>query len=143
LAVDLRRLSSPTTGVVQPVQPRRRIGRWPIFAAIAAAIVILAAGAWIFRQRFHAAGRQPIDSLAILPFENAGGNPDADYLSDGLSESLINSISQLPNLKVIARSSVFRYKGKTIDPAAVGHDLGARAILTGRIVERGDDLSIS
>ena len=95
------------------------------------------------RYRILADRSQGIDSLAILPFENAGANPDADYLSDGLTESLINSISQLSNLKVIARSSVFRYKGKTVDPRAVGRDLSARAILTGRIVERGDDLSIS
>ena len=89
-----------------------------------------------FLARHHFAGaNEPIDSLAILPFENVGGNPDAEYLSDGLTESLINSISQLPNLKVIARSSVFRYKGKTVDPGVVGRELSTRAILTGRIVD--------
>jgi serine/threonine protein kinase len=142
LAVDLRRLSSPSTGVVRPVQrARMRIRRWQIIAAVA--IVLVAIGALVFRHRLLALRNQPIDSLAILPFENAGANPDTEYLSDGLTESLINSISQLPNLKVIARSSVFRYKGKTIDPSVVGRELSARAILTGRIVERGDDLSIS
>jgi len=88
-------------------------------------------------------GSQAIDSLAILPFENVSANPDVEYLSDGLTESLINSISHLPNLKVIARSSVFRYKGRTVDPRVVGQELSARAILTGRVVVRGDDLSIS
>jgi serine/threonine protein kinase/Flp pilus assembly protein TadD len=142
LAVDLRRLSSPTTGVVHPVQPARmRIRRWQIIAAVA--IVLFAIGALVFRHRLLGLRNQPIDSLAILPFENASANPDTEYLSDGLTESLINSISQMPNLKVIARSSVFRYKGKPVDPSVVGRELSARAILTGRIVERGDDLSIS
>ena len=142
LAVDLRRLSSPTTGVVAPVQPGRKgIQRWQIILALS--LVLIAAGVLLVRYHFLGAHNQPIDSLAILPFENAGGNPDAEYLSDGLTESLINSVSQLPNLKVIARSSVFRYKGKAVDPSAVGRELSARAILTGRIVERGDDLSVS
>jgi len=142
LAVDLRRLSSPTTGVVAPVQPGRKgIQRWQIILALS--LVLIAAGVLLVRYHFLGGHNQPIDSLAILPFENAGGNPDAEYLSDGLTESLINSVSQLPNLKVIARSSVFRYKGKAVDPSAVGRELSARAILTGRIVERGDDLSVS
>jgi len=142
LAVDLRRLSSPTTGTVAAVRPARRgIRRSQII--LAAAIALIAIGALVVRNRLLASRNGPIDSLAILPFENAGGNPDAEYLSDGLTESLINSVSQLPNLKVIARSSVFRYKGKTIDPSAVGRELSARAILTGRIVERGNDLSVS
>ena len=143
LAVDLRRLSSPTTGVVHPAErPRRKIRPWQIALALSIVLVVIG-GLLLARYRILADRSQGIDSLAILPFENAGANPDADYLSDGLTESLINSISQLSNLKVIARSSVFRYKGKTVDPRAVGRDLSARAILTGRIVERGDDLSIS
>jgi len=141
LVVDLRRLHAPTTGVVHPVEPRKKIGRWQIVAALA--IVLVAIGAYFLIRHRFTGGNEPIDSLAILPFENAGANPDAEYLSDGLTESLINSISQLPNLKVIARSSVFRYKGKAVDPSVVGRELSARAILTGRIVERGDDLSIS
>ncbi len=120
----------------------KRIQRWQIILALA--VLLVAIGAFFLARYHFLAGRsQPIDSLAILPFENAGGNPDAEYLSDGLTESLINSFSQLPKLKVIARSSVFRYKGKNADPSVVGRELSARAILTGRIVERGDDLSIS
>jgi serine/threonine-protein kinase len=141
LVVDLRRLHAPTTGVVHPVEPRKKIGRWQIVAALAVVLVAIG-GFFLVRHRFTGVN-EPIDSLAILPFENIGANPDAEYLSDGLTESLINSISQLPNLKVIARSSVFRYKGKAVDPSVVGRELSARAILTGRIVERGDDLSIS
>ncbi|MGH9748224.1 MAG: protein kinase domain-containing protein [Candidatus Acidiferrales bacterium] len=143
LAVDLRRLSSPSTGVVQPAaRPRRSLRRWQVVLAASIAVVAIAA-LLLIRYRMLAGRSEAIDSLAILPFENAGANPDAEYLSDGITESLINSISQLPNLKVIARSSVFRYKGKTVDPRAAGRELSARAILTGRIVKRGDDLSIS
>jgi serine/threonine protein kinase/tetratricopeptide (TPR) repeat protein len=141
LVVDLRRLHAPTTGIVHPVEPRGKVRRWQIVVALA--IVLAAIGAYFLVRHRFAGGNEPIDSLAILPFENASANPDAEYLSDGLTESLINSISQLPNLKVIARSSVFRFKGKTVDPSVVGRELSARAILTGRIVERGDDLSIS
>jgi TolB-like protein len=79
----------------------------------------------------------------VLPFVNVGVDPNTEYLSDGITESTINSISQLPNLAVIARSSVFRYKGREIDPQAVGRELGVRAVLTGIITQRGDNLSIS
>ena len=86
---------------------------------------------------------RPISSIAILPFINASGDPNAEYLSDGLTESLINNVSQVPDLKVIARSSVFRYKGKETDPKIVARELGVRAVLTGRVVPHGDALSIS
>ena len=86
---------------------------------------------------------KPIDSLAVLPFVNASGNPDADYLGDGLTEALINNLGQLPELKVIARSSVFRYKGQPLDPQKVRRELGVRAVLTGRILQRGEQLLIS
>jgi TolB-like protein len=131
------------TGLVYPIErPRRKIRRVRVLLPLA---IALAATGALFLARYHIfAGRsESIDSLAVLPFENAGGNPDAEYLSDGLTESLINSVSQSSNLKVIARSSVFRYKGKTMDPRTVGRELSARAILTGRITERGEDLSIS
>ena len=85
---------------------------------------------------------QAIDSVAVLPFVNVGGDANTEYLSDGLTESLINSLSQLPNLKVIARSSVFRYKGKEVDPQMVGRELGVRAVLTGRVVQLGENLII-
>jgi serine/threonine protein kinase/tetratricopeptide (TPR) repeat protein len=143
LAIDLRRLSTPTTGIVYPVErPRKKIPRWQVILAAAIAVIAVVG---LILAHYHVFGGhgEVIDSLAILPFENAGANPDAEYLSDGLTESLINSVSQLSNLKVIARSSVFRYKGKTVDPQVVGRELSARAILTGRVVQRGDDLSIS
>jgi serine/threonine protein kinase/Flp pilus assembly protein TadD len=82
-------------------------------------------------------------SVAVLPFENAGGDPDFEYLSDGITESLINSLSQLGRLRVLARSTVFRYKGRHEDPLALGRELNVRAVLTGRISQRGDTLVIA
>lgn len=83
-----------------------------------------------------------ISSIAVMPFVNASGNQDAEYLSDGMTETLINSLSQLPKLSVKARSSVFRYKGKEVDPQTVGKELDVQAILNGRVVQRGDDLTL-
>jgi serine/threonine-protein kinase len=84
-----------------------------------------------------------INSIAVMPFVNESGNPDVEYLSDGMTETLINSLSQIPNLSVKARSSVFRYKGKEIDPKKVASELGVQAILTGRLIQRGDQLTLS
>ncbi|HEY6119501.1 MAG TPA: winged helix-turn-helix domain-containing protein [Pyrinomonadaceae bacterium] len=84
-----------------------------------------------------------IKSIAVLPFENKSGSSDVDYLAEGVSESLINRLSQLPGVKVIARSSSFRYKAKDVDPQAVARALGVEAILTGRVAQHGDNLLIS
>ena len=93
------------------------------------------------RAWFHGL-RKTIDSVAVLPFENASADPNAEYLSEGITESLINSLSRLPKLRVMARSTVFRYKGQVLDIQKVGRDLNARAVLTGRVVQRGDALII-
>jgi serine/threonine protein kinase/Flp pilus assembly protein TadD len=104
----------------------------------ATAIVVLAAAAlWLVRPE------PPTGSIAILPFVNVSGNPDIDYLGDGITESLINSMSQVSNLAVMSRNSVFRYKGSNVDAQAVGRTLDVQAVLTGTVVQRGDDLSIS
>ncbi|HSO74093.1 MAG TPA: protein kinase [Blastocatellia bacterium] len=86
--------------------------------------------------------RKTIDSLAVLPLINATDDPDTEYLSDGITESIINNLSQLPKLRVMARSTVFRYKGRDIDGKQVGHELGVRAVLTGRVLQRGEQLII-
>src|SRR5438876_6796310 len=85
----------------------------------------------------------PAKSIAVLPFDNQNRDPDTDYLSDGIPESIINSLSQLPNLKVMSRNSVFHYKGKEMDAPAVAKELKVQAVLTGRVTQRGDGLSIS
>jgi eukaryotic-like serine/threonine-protein kinase len=85
---------------------------------------------------------KPLDSIAVLPFVNASENPDTEYLSDGITESLINNLSQLSNLRVIARATVFRYKGRETDPQKVGRDLSVRAVLTGKLLQRGDTIVV-
>jgi serine/threonine-protein kinase len=84
----------------------------------------------------------PEKSIAVLPFENASGNAETEYLSDGISETLINSLTELQQLKVIARSTAFRYKGKEIDPQAVGRELKVRAVLMGLVRQVGDRLNV-
>ncbi len=80
--------------------------------------------------------------MAVLPFANLGGDPNAEYLSDGITEGVINSLSRLPQLRVMARTTVFRYKGREDDPQKIGHDLGVGAVLVGRIHPRGELLTI-
>jgi len=91
----------------------------------------------------HGSAQGRIDSIAVLPFANVSNDPKTEYLSDGITESLINSLSQLPNLSVTSRNTVFRYKGQGADPQKLGHDMGVRAILTGRLIQTGDELMIS
>jgi serine/threonine protein kinase/tetratricopeptide (TPR) repeat protein len=106
--------------------------------AIAAAVILAAAGLFYWRSR----AAKGIDSIAILPFANRGGNPDTDYLSDGITESLMDSLSELPNLKVMSSSAVSRYKGKEPDVRSVRRELGVRAVLTGRVAQRGENLTV-
>ena len=84
-----------------------------------------------------------IDSLAVMPFVAERGDPEMEYLADGLTASVVSNLSQLPGLKVMSRNSVLRYKGKEVDPRVVGRELGVRAVLLGRLDARGEDLSIS
>ncbi|HEV8412079.1 MAG TPA: protein kinase [Bryobacteraceae bacterium] len=83
-----------------------------------------------------------LDSLAVLPFSNASGDPEHEYLSDGITGSLINILAKIPKLRVIAQSTVFRYKGRDIDPQAIGRELNVRAVLTGRMMQSGGSLRI-
>jgi serine/threonine protein kinase/Tfp pilus assembly protein PilF len=86
--------------------------------------------------------RQAIHSLAVLPFINANGDPKNEYLSDGVTESIINNLSQLTQLQVMARGTVFTYKGKEVDPRKVGRDLKVDAVVTGSITQQGDNLIV-
>jgi len=111
--------------------------------AIIIGIVLIAVIAYLYYTRTT----DVIESIAILPFtytSDRGGalSPESNWLSDGITESIINDLSHVPNLKVIARSSVFRYKGQNIDPQKVGSELKVHAVVTGRIVQIGDTLSI-
>ena len=107
-------------------------------ALLLIAIVAAIAGGLLLRAR-SAAG---VHSIVVLPFVNATGNPADDYLTDGITEDLINSLSQLPNVKVVARSTAFRFKSSQDDPAKIGQQLKVDAVLTGRVTERSGELSI-
>ena len=110
---------------------------------IIAVVVVLLIGGFFGYRYFKSAGGEQISSIAVLAFENRSGSTDTDYLSDGLADSLIYRLSQLPNLKVSPTSSVMRYKGKETDVAQIAKELEVDAVMSGRLVQRGDDLSIS
>ncbi len=101
------------------------------------AVILAVAGYGIYRSIVLSTGEQ-IDSIAVLPFENVGGNPDSEYLSDGITESVINSLSQLSKLRVVPRTTAFHYKGQKADPEKIGKELNVSAIVTGRVTHRGD-----
>ena len=112
-------------------------------ALVLAALVIGTALAVFAYYSYSGSGSANINSVAVLPFANLSGDPNMEYLSDGLSESLINNLSQLPALKVISRGSAFKYKGQEIDAQEVARALGVQAIITGRVAQRGDQLQVS
>jgi TolB-like protein/Flp pilus assembly protein TadD len=126
-----------------PHAPRRFFAAPGRRRAAAAAALALLLGAAAVGVIYFRGGGGAVDSLAVLPFQNVGGDPDTEYFSDGVTESLINSLSQLPGLKVMSRSSVFRFKGQEADVREVAGRLGVRAVLTGRVRQRGDTLSVS
>ena len=145
-------LSSSSTSSFAPVPPRqlpaersgftKLLRHKKVAAGIGAVLLVallLAAYGLFFRRRTTIA----VDSLAVLPFTNAAGDPDSEYLSDGLTESLINSLSQLPYLKVRSRNTVFHYKGQVGDAQKIGRELGVRALLSGRVTHHGNELSVS
>jgi serine/threonine protein kinase/tetratricopeptide (TPR) repeat protein len=102
-------------------------------------IAIVAVAAIYFRSSGHA----PINSVAVLPFSNTSNDPNAEYLTDGITEGVIDRLSGLPNIKVISRTSAFHYKGREIEPQKVGKELGVETLVTGRVVQRGNDLAVS
>ena len=106
-------------------------------------LAIIGLGGFFGYRYFTGANSKQIESIAVMPFVNESGNADVEYLSDGMTETLIKSLSQLPNLSVKARSAVFSYKGKQTSPKSVGDELGVQAVLLGRVVQRGDDLKLS
>ena len=125
----------PTSAILTSI--RQRLGR-TLVASGMLVLIVFVAGYFYFTR----SNNSNIDSIAVLPFVNVGADSDTEYLSDGITESIISSLSHLPNLSVIARSSVFRYKGQQVDPQAAGQQLKVRAVLMGRVVQRGDNLSI-
>jgi TolB-like protein/Flp pilus assembly protein TadD len=127
----------PTGGVLEHRRFDRRFLAAPLLA------VVIALDRYLVYRYLLPTSTDKINSIAVLPFENRSGNADTDYLSDGLADSLIYRLSQLPDLKVSPTSSVMRYKGHESDVAKIGTELKADAVMLGRLVQRGDDLSIS
>jgi serine/threonine protein kinase/tetratricopeptide (TPR) repeat protein len=117
---------------------RRSVRRIAIATAVLLAAVTALDRYWFSRRP----GGGAFDSLAVLPFVNVGADQNTEYLSDGITENLINSFSQLPKLRVVPRSRAFHYKGRDVEPETIGRELGVVAVLTGRVLQRGDELNI-
>ena len=149
LAFALRALGTSTTlSFEAPHEQKRRAFLW---GGIAIALILATAAYVVFTTRRNAATSdmrasipaRPIRSIAVLPFVNATGDREAEYLSDGITETLINTLSQVPGLRVMSRTSVFHYKGLAPNPSTVGRDLRVSSVVVGRIESVGDRLVIS
>jgi eukaryotic-like serine/threonine-protein kinase len=143
LRADLTRLKRDTESgksAATTAHDRYHRGKlWLVLTACITAIGLAALGVWYLRS-----GRTAqIDSIAVLPFTNGGGDANTDYLSDGITESLIGSLAHVPELKVKSRNSVFHYKGKDVDMQKVGNDLGVSALVSGRLTPHGDTVEVS
>jgi eukaryotic-like serine/threonine-protein kinase len=134
LTVPAQSTSSIFAKLTARVSPRQLAAL--VLVLLSASIIAYAIG------RNAMAGDHEIESIAVLPFVNASGDPNSEYLSDGIAESIIDSLSQIPQLQVVARSTAFQYKGKNIDPMAVGRELHVRGVVTGQLIQRGDTLVI-
>jgi eukaryotic-like serine/threonine-protein kinase len=142
LVVDLRNLQRDRATGTGPMAAAPRRGSRRLLALWAAGLLVaLAVGAGLL-YRASARGAS-IGSVAVLPFENATGDPGNEYLSDGISESLINKLSSLPGLRVISRTSAFAFKGKKLGPTEIGRALGVDALLLGSLAQRGASLAIT
>ena len=137
----LRRDSSSARVEIAAEQSQSRKSKTLVWAIGGVVALALLAGAAFLLAKPQRSGSDL--SVAVMPFVNASNDPNSEYLSDGITESLINNLSQLPNLVVMARSSVFRYKGRDVDPQTVAKELKVQALVTGRIVQHGDQLIIS
>ncbi|PYS47238.1 MAG: hypothetical protein DMF68_16580 [Acidobacteria bacterium] len=147
-------VKTPTAQVAETIRPtsalslatprnrRRRSALLGLLVIAALAVALLITGIIIRNARSGSAAR-PIESVAVMPFTNLSNDPELDYLSEGLTENLINRLSHVSRLKIIAHNSVSRYKGKQIDAQKVGSELGVQAVLIGRLEVRGGELSIS
>ena len=146
IRTDLQRLKRDTesarTTRIHAVADRtvRRPQIWALISACMAIIGVAAVGISYLRSRSNTT---QIDSIAVLPFSNGGGDANTDYLSDGISESLIDNLAHVPQLKVKSRNSVFGYRGKDVDVQKVGKELGVPAIVSGRVTPRGDNIEVS
>jgi len=126
-----------TSGKIPAAAPSRKL----LIFGVAGIVLVAVIGAAVYLMRGGSAAKK-IDSLAVLPFVNATADANNEYLGDGLTESLIGTLSQVPDLKVMARSTVFRFKGKEDDPQKIGQQLQVSAVLMGRITQHGDEVAV-
>ena len=146
LQTDLKRLKRDTSGesvatsAAPAATPARRSYLWPAVAGGVIVLVLLALV--LFGPSTPALPEEAIDSIAILPFENRSGDPELEYVSDGIAEGIIDSLSQLRDLRVISRASSFRYRDPEVDPQTAGTALGVRALVTGRVLVQDDELLV-
>jgi TolB-like protein/Tfp pilus assembly protein PilF len=144
LAEDIQRYLGGLQVAARPrlFRFRRRHVRLAVAAAalLVLTVAALVAGSRLMQPRL---ATEEVQGIAVLPFHNVSGDPEVEYLSDGLTEDIINRLSRVPQLKVIARDSAYQYKGKPIDPQQVGRELEVQSILTGRVVQRGSSLSVT
>jgi eukaryotic-like serine/threonine-protein kinase len=143
IRTDLQRLKrdSESGKAVASIAPSRLSRRTMLVGAIASVCIIALISVAAFY--FGSSSRTRINSVAVLPFSNASGDPNTEYLSDGITEGIIDRLSGLPNIKVISRTSAFHYKQRDIDPQKVAKELGVEALVMGRLIQRGDDFSVS
>ena len=143
IRADLQRLKRDTESskTVASGAASRSSRRTMLIVAVAFIVVMAVIALAAFY--LSSSGRTSIDSVAVLPFANGTGDPNMDYLSDGITEGVIDKLSGLPNIKVISRTSAFRYKKQEIEPQKVARELGVEALVTGRVFQHGDDLSVS
>ena len=131
--------ASPTVPITESLTSRIKHHRRSLVIALGTLILAVCGLTYLF---YSARPAGAIDSIAVLPLINASNDPNSEYLSDGITESIISNLSQLPQLKVMARSTVFHFKGKEIDPRDAGRQLGVRAVMAGRLLQQGDHLIV-
>ena len=139
---DIEIESSPVVPIQNTTSQPGGVKRTPFYALAAGLVVIGIIGLVYFTGRGTTGEASPIGSIAVLPFVDESSDPDAEYINDKIAESLINSLSKLPQLRVVPRSVVAGYKGRDIDPRKIGQELNVRAVVTGRMRRHGDIISI-
>ena len=133
------RSAQPTSSAEYVLSRIMQHKKWVMLGAVA---LIAAATTLAYLYLKRSAAASPIDSIAILPFTNASGDPNMEYLSEGIADNIADNLSRLPGLRVVPLSKVSRYKNRDVDPQQVGNDLGVRAVLVGTVMQRGDSLNI-
>lgn len=131
--------AAQTTPITESLGNRIKHHKRSLIIALSVLIVTVASLTYLF---YSARPANAIDSIAVLPLVNASNDPNTEYLSEGITDSIISNLSQLPQLKVMARSTVFHFKGKDTDPREVGRQLGVRAVMSGRLLQQGDHLIV-